>query len=65
MQSCGVLFDVKQKDHHDKSACQPAQQDGSPQDILYIITPVELCICIHMHVGVYMCVYVYNNACIS
>lgn len=44
MQSCGVLFDVKQKDHNDKSAYQPAQQDNSPQDILYTLTPEKVCV---------------------
>lgn len=62
MQSCGVLFDVKQKDHHDKSACQPAQQGSSPQDILY--APLDsppskkVCMCVRMcmeHICVYVC----------
>lgn len=30
MQSCGVLFDVKQKDHRDKSACQARTAGQQP-----------------------------------
>lgn len=65
--SRGVLFDVKQKDHRDKSARQPPHSGTAAlRTYLYIITPpqngarVVTCISAHARVFAYG-----SNPCIS